>query len=368
MHKSILRAAVLTLVVRVLAPTPASAQLSNAASFTVGTASALRGTTATGVMVVPPGSDSSLAIPVAVINGSKPGPVVAFVAGSHGTEYTSIIALQGLIARIDPNKLTGTVIIVPLINIPSFESMTPHLNPVDHKSMNGNYPGDSTGTQTLRALAVMTSQVVRPADVIVDLHGGDLDENLRPYSYWFRGGVAKQDSAALKLVLAFGLDHIIVTDVNPAAPNAGRSLSGQGLVRGKTVVVAEAGRSGIVDGADVVALSDGSLNVLAALGMIDRPWTPVAHITWLDGSGPRVTADSLGFFFAAVNRDEKVTRGQVVGITTGLLGRKTKDILAPADGLVTFIRGVPSMWPHATLVTVLPILPAPPSWKAPPVP
>ena len=45
--------------------------------------------------------DSALRIAVAVIRGARPGPVVAFVAGSHGTEYTSIIAMQKLIARID---------------------------------------------------------------------------------------------------------------------------------------------------------------------------------------------------------------------------------------------------------------------------
>ena len=67
-----------------------------------------------------------------------------------------------------------------------------------------------------------------PADVVVDLHGGDLDEDLRPYSYWFRGGKPAQDSAGLKLVMAFGLDHVIVSDVN-AETNPGRSLSTQAL-------------------------------------------------------------------------------------------------------------------------------------------
>src|SRR5947207_10732935 len=154
--------------------------------------------------------------------------------------------MQRLIPRIDARRLSGTVIVVPIINIPSIESMTPHINPVDRKGMNSNYPGDSTGTQSQRALAAMTRGVVIPADVIVDLHGGDLDEDLRPYSYWFRGGNPAQDSAGLKLALAFGLDHIIVSDVNPAAPAAGRSLSGYALTHGKTVLVAEAGRSGVV--------------------------------------------------------------------------------------------------------------------------
>jgi predicted deacylase len=242
MRHTIRRTVVLSLLVSSLA----SAQRHDTPSFTVGAVTAQRGATATGSIAVPAGSDSALSIPVAVIHGTRPGPIVAFVAGSHGTEYSSIVAMQRLIPRIDAKTLAGTVIIVPIINIASFEQMTPHLNPVDRKSMNGNYPGDPNGTQSQRALALITSQVVVPADVVVDLHGGDLDENLRPYSYWFRGGRAAQDSAGLKLALAFGLDHIIVTDVDPSSPTAGRSLSGQALVRGKTVLVAEAGRSGIV--------------------------------------------------------------------------------------------------------------------------
>jgi len=314
---------------------------------------------------VPAGSDSALDIPVAVIHGARPGPTVAFVAGSHGTEYSSIIAMQRLIPRVDAAKLAGTVIIVPIINIASWTSMTPHMNPIDRKSMNGGYPGDASGTQTQRALAAITAQVVTPADVVVDLHGGDLDENLRPYSYWFRGGKAAQDSAALKLIMAFGLDHVIITDVDPAAPNAGRSLSGQALVRGKTVLVAEAGRSGVVAPSDVTSLVDGSLNVLAALKMLERSYTPVRRPMWLDGAGARIAADSAGVFIASVDRDARVAKGQLLGYTTDFLGRKTGEIRSPIDGLVTFVRGVPSMWPRATLANVLPVLSAPAPWKAP---
>jgi predicted deacylase len=331
--------------------------------FTVGSATAAPGSTAYGAIAIPAGSDSALRIAVAVIRGTRPGPVVAFVAGSHGTEYTSIIAMQRLIARIDAKRLVGTVIIVPLINVASFEAMTPHVNPIDGKGMNSGYPGDANGTQTQRALAAINAQVVTTSDVVVDLHGGDLDEDLRPYSYWFRGGRAAQDSAGLKLALAFGLDHIIVTDVNPSSPTAGRSLSGQALVQGKMVLVAEAGRSGIVSPVDLNPLIEGSLNLLGELHMIERKVTHVAHPVWLAGAGARVAADSAGVFFAAVARDTRVRKGQVVGHMTDFLGRPTGDVRAPIDGLVTFIRGVPSMWPRATLVNIAPVLPAPGNWR-----
>src|ERR1051325_9700160 len=98
-------------------------------NFTVGTANAARGQKATGTIEVPAGSDAALSIPVAVIHGAKPGPVLALVAGSHGTEYTSIVALEKMIDLLQPAEISGTVIIVPLINIQSFEQKVPHLNP-----------------------------------------------------------------------------------------------------------------------------------------------------------------------------------------------------------------------------------------------
>src|SRR5207249_2370549 len=83
----------------------------------------------------------------------------------------------------------------------------------------------------------------KPADVVIDLHGGDLDEDLRPYSYWFRGGQPAQDSASRALALAFGLDHIIVRDFDLGDAASRRNLGGYAMSLGKTVLVAEAGRS-----------------------------------------------------------------------------------------------------------------------------
>ena len=319
---------------------------------------------------VPAAADSGLNIPVITIKGAKPGRTVAFVSGSHGTEYASIVAMQRLAPRIDAARLSGTVIIVPIINIASIEQMTPHVNPIDRKGMNANYPGDSAGTQTQRALFAVAREIVAPADVVVDLHGGDLDEDLRPYSYWFRRGNAAQDSAGKALALAFGLDHIIVTDMNPSAP--ARSLSTYALASGKIAFVAEAGRSGMVLDEDVNALVDGSLNVLAALGMIERKVPAMKRITWLNGAGARVVADSGGMWFATVHRDARVKKDDVIGYTTNYYGirgnpdaRVTTDVRSPIDGVVTFIRGVPSMWKGATLANVAPILETIPPWKAP---
>lgn len=84
-----------------------------ALSFSVGTATAAPGQKSTGYLEVPAGVDAATNIPVIVINGEKPGPVLALVSGAHGTEYTSIIALEKLINLIDPSQIAGTVILLP---------------------------------------------------------------------------------------------------------------------------------------------------------------------------------------------------------------------------------------------------------------
>ena len=331
---------------------------------TVGTASPRSGDVAYGALQVPAGSDAATTIQVAVIRGDKPGKTVAFIAGSHGTEYASIVALTRLSSKIDPHALAGTVIVVPLLNVASFEQMTVHVNPVDKKGMNAGYPGNPSGSQTDRALALVADQVVKPADVIVDLHGGDLDEDLRPYSYWTRTGNAAQDEAAKALVLAFGLDHVILRDIDASNPASTRSLGGYSLAQGKTTLIAEAGRSGLVLDADVDALVNGCLNVLGALKMTTHAAKPAAQPVFVTG-GSRVAADGPGMFYATAKRDTVVKEGDVLGYTTDYVGRKTGEIKAPVAGLVTFIRGVPSMWQGATLANVSPVLTTVPPYKKP---
>src|SRR6185503_10512476 len=149
-----------------------------------------RGQKAFGTIEVPAGSDAATSIPVIVAHGARPGPVLAIVSGAHGTEYASIIAVERLIGAIDPATLAGTVILVPLVNRASFDQKVVHVNPVDGKSMNRFYPGRSDGSQTERASYLITKEVVERCDHLIDLHGGDLDESLRPYSYWTRTGNA----------------------------------------------------------------------------------------------------------------------------------------------------------------------------------
>jgi predicted deacylase len=320
-------------------------------ALTVGTATAVTGQAVTGFIEVSAGSDVGTNIPVAVIRGPKPGPTLALVAGAHGTEYASIIALEKLIQELNPAEISGTVIIVPLVNIASFEQKVPHVNPVDGKSMNRFYPGNPNGTQTERASWAMTKQVVEKSDYLIDLHGGDLDESLRPYSYWAPTGNAQQDAVSRAMVLAFGLDTIILSTDRPRDPNTARYLETNASLRGKPSLTAEAGHAGTVEPEDVSALINGCLNVMRYLKMLEGNAPPVQNPVWIERIAS-VTSETAGVFYPTVKRGWYVQQGTKIGYVTDLFGKMVWEARAPSSGVVLYVCAVPSMKKGETVANI----------------
>jgi predicted deacylase len=243
------------------------------------------------------------------------------------------------------------VILVPLINVPSFEQKVPHVNPTDAKSMNRFYPGKMDGTQTDRASFLVTREVVDKCDHLIDLHGGDLDESLRPYSYWTKTGNEKQDALSREMVLAFGLDTIIISADRPKDPAASRYLENTASLRGKASITAEAGHAGTVESEDVNALVDGSLSVMRYLKMMDGAPKTVEAPVWIERVAP-ITSDVNGIFYPAVKRGTYVQKGMTVGRITDYLGKTLVEAKAPDSGVVLFIRAVPSMVKGETIANI----------------
>src|ERR1700730_2219300 len=319
---------------------PAAAQ--DRPTFTVGTATAARGQKATGTIEVPAGSDAALSIPVAVFHGAQPGPVLALVAGAHGTEYASIIALEKLIPALDPAQLSGTVILIPLVNLPSFEQKVPHVNPVDNKSMNRFYPGKADGTQTDRVSFLITKQVVDRADYLIDYHCGALDESLRPYAYWGPTGKDSQDHISKEMVLAFGLDHIIIWHDRPSDLAASRYIANKASVRGKPSIVVEAGYAGTVETDDVALLVNGTLSTMRALRMLPGAPHYIENPVWLEKIG-YVISDGPGIWYPLVKRGTYVQEGMKLGYVTDYFGKVILEPRAPEAGVVLHVNAVPSL-------------------------
>ncbi len=310
--------------------------------FAVGTASAAPGQKATGYLEVPAGVDPATNIPVVVVNGAKPGKILALVSGAHGTEYVSIIAIEELIGELDPAQISGTVILVPLVNIASFEQKVPHVNPVDGKSMNRFYPGKADGTQTERASYLITKEIVDRCDYLIDYHGGDLDESLRPYAYWGPTGRDAQDRISKEMVLAFGLDHIIIWRERPSDPAATRYLDNTASVRGKPSIVVEAGHAGTVETDDVALLVNGTLSTMRALKMLPGEAHPIENPVWIEKLVD-VLADGPGIWYPLVKRGTYVEAGMKLGTVTDFFGKVIAEPRAPVSAVVLHVNAVPSL-------------------------
>jgi predicted deacylase len=310
--------------------------------FAVGTASAAPGEKATGYLEVPAGVDAGTNIPVVVVNGAKPGPVLALVTGAHGTEYVSIIAVEKLIVDLDPAKISGTVILIPLVNIASFEQKVPHVNPLDNKSMNRFYPGKADGTQTDRASFLITKEVVDRSDYLIDYHGGDLDESLRPYAYWGPTGKDSQDHISKEMVLAFGLDHIIIWHDRPSDLAASRYLDNTASLRGKPSIVVEAGYAGTVETDDVALLVNGTLSTMRALKMLPGAPHFIENPVWLEKIDD-IISDGPGIWYPLVKRGTYVQEGMKLGYVTDYFGKIILEPRAPEAGVVLHVNAVPSL-------------------------
>jgi predicted deacylase len=326
----------------ILMPCFPGAAFAQRPAFTVGTASAATGQKATGYLEVPAGLDAATNIPVIVVNGGKPGPILALVSGAHGTEYASIVALEKLIPELDPAQLSGTVILLPLVNIPSFEQKVPHVNPIDGKSMNRFYPGKADGTQTERASYLITKQVVDRCDYLIDYHGGDLDESLRPYAYWAPTGKDTQDRTSKEMVLAFGLDHIIIWRERPSDPAATRYLDNTASVRGKPSIVVEAGHAGTTETDDIALLVNGTLSTMRALKMLPGEPHLIENPVWLE-KVVDLNSDLEGIFYPLVKRGTYVEAGMKLGYVTDFFGKTLFEARAPVAGVVLHLDALPTL-------------------------
>src|ERR1700712_4800743 len=114
--------------------------------LTVGSVVAERGKTLSGFIHVPDGVHPGSQIPVTVVTGSHDGPVLALIAGIHGSEPSPIVALQRVRNELNAADVRGTIIIVHVANVPSFVNRTIYRGPYDFKNLNREFPGRAGGT------------------------------------------------------------------------------------------------------------------------------------------------------------------------------------------------------------------------------
>ncbi|HET7220725.1 MAG TPA: M14 family metallopeptidase [Vicinamibacterales bacterium] len=318
-------------------------QASAQAPITIGPVVARPGTVASGTLVVAPrGGDQGTTIPISVVHGARPGPVLALTAGVHGQEYAPVLALQRLVKAIDAQSLAGTVILVHVANMPSYLARTIYYSPADGKNLNRVFPGKEDGTLSERIAFAITREVIERATHVIDLHCGDGNESLRPYSYWITTGKPEVADGGKQMALAFGLDHIIVDRERPLDANASVYLSNTAITRGKPALTIESGGLARTDEDAIAAIERGIAGVLRHLGMRADGPPPVAQPIWIERSEV-LRSGATGIFYPAVERGHTVAQGTLIGRVTDFHGTPVEEVRSPFAGEVLYVIGTPAI-------------------------
>lgn len=311
------------------------------APMTIGTVIAAPGSVASGALeVAPHGGDHGTSIPFTIVHGASAGPVLALVAGVHGMEYVPIVALQRMRTTIDPASLRGTVVMVHVANMPSFLGRTIYYSPVDGKNLNRVFPGKTDGTLSERIADRLTREIIGRATHVIDLHGGDGNESLRPYAYWITTGDPVVAGASRAMALAFGLDHIVVDQERPVDATASVYLSNTAITRGKPAITTETGGLAQVADEAIAWVEHGVAGVLRHLAMRAEGPPPVAAPIWIRRDQV-LRAGATGIFHPDVACGQTVAEGAAIGRITDFHGRTLQALVAPLEGEVLYVVRTP---------------------------
>ena len=205
----------------------------------------------------------TLQVPAIEIRGRTAGPRLAVVAGIHGREYPSIAAARRLVEVVDPERLCGTVIAVPIVNLTAFWAQS-RFAPEDRKDLNRCFPGVATGTYSDVLAHDVFEQIIAPSDCVIDLHGGDMIEELVPYTFYDQSEV---EDRAREIARAFGFGFAIRIRRTEAPLQGSTSLAAASA--GIPAITTEAGGRGLLESPYVEMHVQGVLGVLRHLEMLD---------------------------------------------------------------------------------------------------
>ncbi|MFW7378637.1 MAG: succinylglutamate desuccinylase/aspartoacylase family protein [Oligoflexus sp.] len=264
--------------------------------------------------------DLTAATPVLVVNGSKPGTTLCLVAAVHGDELNGIEMIRRIVYSLEPEKLTGTVIGVPIVNLMAFRRSSRYLP--DRRDLNRYFPGNPQGSAASRIAASFFSRVIKHCDVLVDLHTGSFH---RTNLTQLRADLSDQKVAELSqhfgsIAVLNGRGHQ-------------NSLRAAAVRAGIPAVTMEAGEPLRLQN-DIVTEGTKALEALLhKLGMYKLLsfWSKPAPIYY---RSVWVRADQGGFLFSRVTLGQRVMAGEVLGVVTDPITNSHTDIISPHQGRV----------------------------------
>jgi predicted deacylase len=301
------------------------------------------------------GGWANVMIPVMTIVHGR-GPTVLVLGGNHGDEYQGQIAALNLSRQLEPEMVTGRLILIPSLNFPAARAST-RLSPIDGANLNRAFPGTPDGSVTSQIAHFLTNVLFPMSDVVIDIHSGGRSMEFVPCSHMHLVSDRTQRREMLDAMLAWNTDFSFLY----------ADIAGTGLLpveaenQGKLVVTTElGGGEGISASVHRIAI-DGLRNVLIHVGLLRGQ---VKTRTAL-GKSPTLLTQALnredyllapesGVFEAAVDLGTLVQSGQPIGYVHFLErpDRVPECIRARSDGYVLTMR-VPCLTQQGDCVAVI---------------
>lgn len=264
--------------------------------------------------------DLPVATPVLVVNGKSPGPTLCLTAAVHGDELNGIEMVRRVMHDLNPQKLSGAVIGVPIVNLQGFRRGSRYLP--DRRDLNRYFPGNPRGSAAARIAHSFFTEVIEHCDALVDLHTGSFDRANLPQ---LRADLRNPD--VVTLTQGFGATVILHSE--PAEGTLRAAASDAGI----PTVTLEAGGPSELELKEVMHGVKGIETLLNTLGMVDkaRLWGDQQPVYYRSSW---VRANRGGILLADVSLGSTVRRGDLLGTITDPMNNASTNLYSPYSGRV----------------------------------
>ena len=279
-----------------------------------------------------------LELPCIEARGAADGPHLCLLAGIHGGEYSSIAAVVRFMNALDTSALSGRITAVPIVSMTSFRARAAFVVPEDGKNLNRCFPGSADGTFSEVLAHHVFDQLIAPADVLIDLHGGDMVEALEPFTLYNESEASQETQA---LAVSFGFPYVV--RVRREGAPIGGTTADAAAASGIPAVIAEAGGCGLLEESAVRLHVDGLQGALAHLGMLPDNSTRAPGAQQLVDRFLWLRSGEAGWWEPLVVAGDMVAAGAHLGAVKSLYGDVVEEVVAPEDGVVLFLTSSPAV-------------------------
>ncbi|MHB1022217.1 MAG: succinylglutamate desuccinylase/aspartoacylase family protein [Acidobacteriaceae bacterium] len=288
--------------------------------------------------------DEAIALPVLLAVGAATGKTLVVTANIHGDEYEGVRAILEVFDDLDPSRMTGNLIAVPVANPPAFWQGT-RTSPVDGLNMARIMPGKPDGTTSERIAYALSHNLLAHADFYLDLHSGGIT-----YRMPSMVGYSSTEPRSYAAAEIFGASVVW----GHAAIAPGRTIS-YAQSQGIPWLYTEARGAGRIHPDDLKMMKTGIRNLLQHLGILPGEVAP-AEIQWrLTGGGNTddgISATKAGFLLHAVQILQEVAEGELLGSLVSTTGDLLEEYRAGKAGIVGMIREFPVVQPDDSLFLI----------------